>query len=125
MRTCFLILGIFSWVASALAAAPQTLRVVSWNLQWFPGGKPGASKEAQAHHIEIVREGIRKLDPDILLLQEVGSEAALIETLRPLGDDWKIAIISHFKEGGFRSGQQIAIAAKIPADSAWAEPWEK
>jgi endonuclease/exonuclease/phosphatase family metal-dependent hydrolase len=77
MRTCFLILGFLCCVGSALADAPKTLRVVTWNLQWFPGGKPGATKDAQAHHVEVVREGIRKLDPDILLLQEVGSEAAL------------------------------------------------
>lgn len=104
---------------------PRALRVVTWNLQWFPGGKPGAHKEAQDAHIISVREAIGRMKPDIVLFQEVGSAAALEETLKPLGDDWKVSVISNFKQGNFPSGQQIAIAAKIPADSAWAEPWEK
>lgn len=126
MKLVYLIAAFAFCVGPLLhAEAQKTLRVVTWNLQWYPGGKPGATKEAQDHHIEVVREGIRKLDPDILMLEEVGSEAALIETLKPLGDDWRVAIISRFSEGGFRSGQQVAIAAKIPAESAWAEPWDK
>lgn len=120
---------LISWFAcccvSLLADSPKVLRVVTWNLQWFPGGRPGASKEIQDHHIKVVRESIRTLDPDILMLEEVGSEGALEETLKPLGAEWKISIISQFDEGGFRSGQQVAIAAKIPAESAWAEPWER
>ncbi len=125
MKLLLVICGFASCLGSVLAEAPRALRVVTWNLQWFPGGKPGAAKEVQDQHIETVREAVRKLDPDILLLQEVGSEGALTETLKPLGGDWKIAIISRFDEGGFRSGQQVAIAAKMPAESAWAEPWKK
>lgn len=125
MKLLLVICGLAACFGSALAEAPRTLRVVTWNLQWFPGGKPGATKETQDHHIEIIREGVRKLDPDILMLEEVGSEGALAEMLKPLGDDWKIAIISRFNDGNFRSGQQVAIAAKMPAESAWAEPWQK
>lgn len=112
----FLLLG-------AQAQPPATLRVVSWNLQWFPGGRTGASKEQQDKHITAVREEIRKLRPDILLLQEVGSAEALQETLKPLGPEWRVAIVSRFNQGGFLSGQQLAIAARMPADTAWAEPW--
>ena len=125
MRLLLLISGFASCIGSLLAEAPRTLRIVTWNLQWFPGGKPGATKGVQDLHIESVREAIRKLDPDILMLQEVGSEGALAETLKPLGDSWKIAIVSRFDEGGFRSGQQLAIAAKMPSESAWAEPWKR
>jgi len=107
----------------AQAQQPATLRVVSWNLQWFPGGRNGATKEEQEKQISAVREEIRKLRPDILLLQEVGSAAALEETLKPLGPEWSVSIVSRFTQGSFLSGQQVAIAARIPADSAWAEPW--
>jgi len=103
---------------------PVHLRIVTWNLQWFPGGKT-ATKESQDQHIASVREEIRKLDPDILILQEVGSEGALNETLAPLDPKWKTSVISAFKQGGFISGQQIAIASKVPAESAWAEPWAR
>lgn len=104
---------------------PRPLRIVTWNLQWFPGGKLGASKELQDNHIVEVRESIRKMAPDILLLQEVGSAEALEKALKPLGDEWKVAVVSNFKQGNLPSGQQVAIAARVPADSAWSEPWAK
>jgi endonuclease/exonuclease/phosphatase family metal-dependent hydrolase len=85
----------------------------------------GATKEDQTKHIELVREEIRKLNPDTLLLQEIGSQAALEETLLPLGKEWKVAVVSRFMQGNFLSGQQAAIAAKIPADAAWSEPWQR
>lgn len=125
MRALALIAAFAGSLGSLFADAPRTIRVVTWNLQWFPGGKPGASKEVQDSHIQTVHDEIKRINPDILLLQEVGSEGALAETLKPLGDDWKIAIVSRFDQGGFRSGQQLAIAAKMPAESAWAEPWAK
>jgi endonuclease/exonuclease/phosphatase family metal-dependent hydrolase len=80
--------------------------------------------QQQAKHIEIVRAEIKKLNPDILLLQEVGSEAAIQETLKPLGEEWEVAMVSRFQQGGFLSGQQLAIAARFPAESAWAEAWQ-
>ena len=114
-------------LVTALGAepGPQTLRVVTWNLQWFPGGRNGASKEEQDKQIVQIRNEVRKLNPDILLLQEVGSAAALEETLKPLGPEWKKAIVSQFKNGNFLSGQQLAIAARMPAEAVWAEAWEK
>jgi endonuclease/exonuclease/phosphatase family metal-dependent hydrolase len=108
----------------ACASEAIPLRIVTWNLQWFPGGKT-ATKESQDRHIASVREEIRKLNPDIIILQEVGSEGALDETLKPLDPKWKTSVISAFKQGGFISGQQIAIASKFPVESAWAEPWER
>ena len=105
-------------------AVPRDLRVVTWNLKWFPGGRPGADKTQQDEHITVVREEIRKLAPDILLLQEVSNRAVVEETLAPLGQ-WHVAVVSEFKQGGFTGGQQQAIAARFPADAAWASPWEK
>lgn len=120
-------LAVLIGLVTALGAepAPQSLRVVTWNLQWFPGGRNGASKEEQDKQIVQIRNEVRKLNPDILLLQEVGSAAALEETLKPLGPEWKVAIVSQFKDGNFISGQQVAIAARMPAEAVWAEAWEK
>lgn len=133
MKICQrLIIACFMWAGflcgcdrAGHEANPRTLRVVTWNLQWFPGGEPGASKELQDKHVVEVREAIRKIAPDIILLEEVGSEKALQETLKPLGEEWKVAVISNFKQGNLPSGQQVAIAAKMPADLAWSEPWAK
>lgn len=114
------------WLCGGLFAGEQTaLRVVTWNLKWFPGGKIGASKEEQSRHIETVRDELRKLSPDVLLLQEVSSPTVVEELLEPLGKDWKVAVVSRFKQGNFLSGQQIAIASRLPVSSAWSEPWER
>lgn len=110
-------------LGQAWADEAKPLRVVTWNLQWFPGGRPGADDEEKQKQIAQVREEIRKLDPDILLLQEVASQSVLEETLTPLGEEWKIAVVSRFMQGRSLSGQQIAIAAKIPAEAAWSENW--
>ena len=125
MKTVLLLLISVWWTCPLRAEPAQTLRLVTWNLQWFPGGRMGAPKEDQTKHIEAVREEIKKLNPDILLLQEVSSQAALEETLQPLGKEWKVAVVSRFMQGNFLSGQQLAIAAKIPADAAWSEPWKR
>jgi|UPI000484958F endonuclease/exonuclease/phosphatase family metal-dependent hydrolase len=115
------ILFFFGW---ASATEPVHLRIVTWNLQWFPGGRT-ATKESQDRHIAAVREEIRKLNPEIIILQEVGSEGALNEALKPLDPKWSVSVISAFKQGNFISGQQIAIASKFPTISAWAEPWKR
>ena len=94
-------------------------------MQWFPGGRNGATREEQDRQIVQVRKEIGRLNPDIILLQEVGSAAALEETLKPLGPAWKAAIVSQFKDGDFLSGQQVAIAARMPAEAVWAEAWER
>lgn len=124
MRRIFVLL--FGLVMTVQASGPwPKIRVATWNLQWFPGGRIGAPKEDQDRQIELIRGEVARLNPDIILLQEVGSAGALEETLKPLGPEWKVAIVSQFKEGNFISGQQVAIAARIPAEAVWAEPWEK
>lgn len=112
-------------LGSHAADTPVVLRVVTWNLKWFPGGRMGASKEQQDRHIDEVRKEISKLKADIVILQEVGSAEALEETIKPLGQAWHVAVVSRFKQGNFLSGQQVAIAARMPAESVWSEPWEK
>lgn len=106
----------------ASASDPIPLRIVTWNLEWFPGGRT-ATKESQDQHIAAVREEIRILNPDIIIFQEIGSEGALNESLKPLNPEWIVSVISAFKQGNFISGQQIAIASKFPSQVAWAEPW--
>ena len=124
MKLAAFITALLSSIVCGAPEAPVTLRIVTWNLQWFPGGKT-ATKQSQDTQIALVREEIRKLNPDILILQEVGSKSALDETLHPLDPKWQTCVISAFKQGGYLSGQQIAIAAKCPAEAVWAEPWKR
>lgn len=71
--------------------------------------------------IEAAADVLKKLDPDILLLQEMRDYdacARLGEAIHP--GRYQVAICSAFKGGK----QQEAIVAKIPAQAAWSESWK-
>jgi endonuclease/exonuclease/phosphatase family metal-dependent hydrolase len=116
--------------ASALSESrePATIRITTWNLEWFPNGSArDVSPEMQAQRIKAAADVLRPIDPDIVLLQEVRDYdacARLGEAIAP--GIYHIAICSAFKEP-FQSGpgkQQVAILSKYQAQAAWAEPWK-
>ena len=117
------------FLAAGTAPAQQVVRVVTWNLQWFPGGKPNASSEDREEHIRQVAQELAKIRPDVILLQEV-SDAVAVDRLTqhshsPHG--FTTHVVSTFKDGfsGARGQQQLAIVSRFPAVSAWAEPWKR
>jgi endonuclease/exonuclease/phosphatase family metal-dependent hydrolase len=120
-RALFALLAFFV-VGSALGQSPARIRVTTWNLEWFPNGSPReAPPEKQAERIQAAADVLRKLDPDILLLQEMRDYdacARLGEAIHP--GLYQVAICSAFKGGK----QQEAIVAKIPAQAAWSESWK-
>src|ERR1043166_713819 len=101
---------------------PATIRVTTWNLEWFPNGSAhDAPPEKQAQRIKGAADVLRKLNPDILLLQEMrdfNACARLGEAIQR--GTYQVAICSAFKG----AKQQEAIVAKIPAQAAWSEPWK-
>jgi endonuclease/exonuclease/phosphatase family metal-dependent hydrolase len=120
------------WVALlapvSLCAGGETLRVTTWNLEWFPDKSPRpVPLEQEARNVAMAADVLRKLDSDILLLQEVRDYDVcerLAEAIKP--HTYQIAICSAFKEP-FQSGlgkQQVAIIAKEPAQAAWSERWK-
>lgn len=105
-----------------------SVRVTTWNLQWFPNGSAKEAPPAeQARRITAAADVLRPLNSDIILLQEVRDYevcAHLAEAIQP--GTYHVAICSAFKEP-FRSGlgkQQVAILAREPAQAAWAESWK-
>jgi Endonuclease/Exonuclease/phosphatase family len=114
--------------AIALVDAGETVRIITWNLEWFPDKSPKPLPvEQEAQNITAAANVLRKLDSDILLLQEVRDYDVcqrLAEAIKP--HTYQVAICSAFKEP-FQSGigkQQVAILAKEPAQAAWAERWK-
>lgn len=108
-----------------LSSAQIPLRVVTWNLQYFPGRSLVPGKEAADHHILEVREAIARINPDVLVLQEVAGEAPLQEVLAGL-PDLQVAIVSRFKNSaGLIDAQQIAICSRFPARFVYSAKWEK
>src|SRR5215467_4048415 len=72
-RSLFAVLAFFV-VGSALGQLPEPakVRITTWNLEWFPNGSPReTAQEKQAQRIEAAADVLKKLNPDILLLQEV------------------------------------------------------
>jgi hypothetical protein len=62
----------FFVVGSALGQSPAKIRITAWNLEWFPNGSANdAPLEVQAQRIEEAADVLKRLNPDILLLQEM------------------------------------------------------
>jgi endonuclease/exonuclease/phosphatase family metal-dependent hydrolase len=124
MKRALLVLVAFFVVGLALGQSPEPMgiRVTTWNLEWFPNGSAhDAPQEVQAQRIEAAAGVLKKLHPDILLLQEMRDYDACVrlgEAIQP--GAYQVAICSAFK--GAR--QQEAILAKIPAQAAWSESWK-
>jgi len=105
-----------------------TVRVTTWNLEWFPNGSPKEIPAMeQEKRIAAAADALRPLNSDVILLQEVKDYdvcARLAEAIRP--HTYQVAICSAFKEP-FTPGigkQQLAILAKVPAQAAWSESWK-
>lgn len=105
-------------VLPAVLLAAEPIKVVSWNLEWFPGGEPKAKPATQKKHMEVAKSALWQLDPDILCLQEVRDEKAVQEVVSGL-PGLKVAIVSQFE-----GQQQQAIVSSLPVDSAWYEEWK-
>jgi len=124
MKRALIAVLAFFVVGSVLAQTrePAKIRITTWNLEWFPNGSPhDAPPEKQAQRIQAAADVLRKLDPDILLLQEMRDYDACVrlgEAIHP--STYEVAICSAFKG----AKQQEAIAAKIPAQAAWSEAWK-
>lgn len=102
----------------------DALRTVSWNIEWFPGLRPNAEIEARAAHIAAIKPELARIAPDIFLAQEITEEKAFEEILAAV-PGLKLHVISDFKLEDRRGPfQQLAIASKLEAHSAWFEAFK-
>ena len=109
------------WLLGCLfVARAEPVRVVSWNLQWFPGHTPEASPSAQQEHIRDVRATLQRLNPDILIVSEIKERDSLAAALRGV-TGLAVRAMSAFPE----RPQQVAICSRFPARRAgWGE-WDQ
>jgi endonuclease/exonuclease/phosphatase family metal-dependent hydrolase len=105
----------------------QTLRVTTWNLQWFPSGSQhSVSASVEEQHISSAAETLRQLKPDVILLQEIRDWTTCDRLASALkGDDYHTLVCSAFRDpfGGAMGQQQVAILANRWAQAAWSERW--
>ena len=96
-------------------------------MEWFPGGSPFAKAEERRSAIARAAAHIGRLEPDILLVQEVTSERALRQALEG-HRGLRLHVISNFTNANPDADtelvQQTAIASTLPGVSAWAAAWK-
>lgn len=106
--------------------AQEVVRLVTWNLEWFPGKKMVASQEEKDRHFLEVAAILPQFRADIIVLQEVRSDEAA-EQLAKLLPGFQVHVTSRFKDPFTRQlgEQQVVIMSRFPADGAWAEAWKR
>ena len=116
-------LGVLILLAFNLSC--PALTVVAWNLEWFPGRKPEPKPEAEAQQLAACREALQKLNPDILIVEELRNWQAF-EDLVSAVPGLRVNVVSAFRDGssGTITRQQVGIASKLKAVAAWSEAWQ-
>jgi endonuclease/exonuclease/phosphatase family metal-dependent hydrolase len=107
--------------------APQSAPSVTatfWNVQWFPGRRPDASRWEEDRQIRFVHRDLGQLSSDLIAFEEVRDfeNAALAVKALP---GFKVDVCSNFPaREGQKEAQQIAITSRLQPLSAWAESWK-
>ena len=107
-------------------ARGEVVRIATWNLEWFPGGKPNSSQAERLVHMSAAKDALIDIRADILCLQEVRDWDSVAELVSIL-PNFQTLVVSRFREMGSSgplSIQQTAIASNRPAESAWSESFK-
>lgn len=107
-------------------SSPATITATFWNIQWFPGRRPNASRTDENRQVRAVHRDVTQLSPapDVMGLEEVRDFHHASVAIQPL-NGFKVDVCSNFPpREGQQEGQQIAIASRLQPISAWAEPWK-
>lgn len=114
--------GLAGETSSGVSAAPEGVEVtlVSWNIEWFPGKRLGASEEEAARHMAQVRGALPLIEADVFLLQEMRDYDS-VEALFAGTDDQEVHIVSRFRQGFAIGRQQLGIVSRFSAKAAFTE----
>lgn len=106
------------------ASAPLTIHAAFWNIQWFPGRRPNASRSEENRQTRAVQRDLAGLNPDIIDMEEVRDFEHASIAIKPL-NNFKVDVCSNYPpREGQQETQQIAIASRLQPMSAWAEAWK-
>jgi endonuclease/exonuclease/phosphatase family metal-dependent hydrolase len=120
-KNLLLIFFIGLFATAHLSAEP--LKAVSWNIEWFPGGRPKANVEEIKNQTKLVKEHLAEIKPDIFLAQEITDEAAFAKVVAEMPGKMVVHVCSRFVNHESRdlAPQQVAIASNLKADTAFFE----
>jgi endonuclease/exonuclease/phosphatase (EEP) superfamily protein YafD len=109
---------------SQSAPSPTPLAVTFWNIQWFPGRRPNASRAEENRQVRAVHADLALLNSDIIALEEVRDYNHAAIAVQPL-PEFKVDVCSTFPpREGQSEGQQVAITSRLQPLSAWSELWK-
>lgn len=66
-----LILTLFFGLLMASPGWADPIRVVTWNMEWFPGGSPTSSELQRILHMSAAKEALHQMQPDVFAAQEI------------------------------------------------------
>ncbi|MEZ5405939.1 MAG: endonuclease/exonuclease/phosphatase family protein [Verrucomicrobiia bacterium] len=103
----------------------QAITVMSWNLEWFPGRNPHPSPLTARIQMSSAQKTLKQLNPDVLIGLEL-RDWKVFNQLISVIPDMRVQVVSAFRfdDSGDIQKQQIGIASRLPANSAWFEPWK-
>jgi endonuclease/exonuclease/phosphatase family metal-dependent hydrolase len=106
------------------ADAPATITITFWNVQWFPGRRPNASRGEENRQIHAVHDDLAQLNSDLVALEEVRDYEHAALAVKPL-TGFKVDVCSNFPpREGQNEAQQVAITSRLQPLSAWSELWK-
>jgi len=101
------------------ASTTKQLRIVAWNLAWFPGKTPEPTRAAEQAQMAAAKAALVELKPDVLLLEEIRDWESAAELCRAI-PGLEVHVTSAFQS---RPQNQV-VASRFAADSAWSESWK-
>jgi len=105
-------------------AQAHSLTITFWNIQWFPGRGPNASRAQAARQVRDVHRDMEQLQSDVVGLEEVRDFENATLAVQPL-QGFKVDVCSNFPpREGQSVAQQVAIASRLQPMSAWTEKWK-
>lgn len=116
---------IFAQPSPSPATAPKnSITIAYWNIQWFPGKRPSATRVEETKQIDSVHRDLSKLNLDLVGMEEVRDFAHATVAVQQI-PGFKVDVCSNFPpREGQNVAQQVAIASRLSPVSAWAEAWK-
>jgi endonuclease/exonuclease/phosphatase family metal-dependent hydrolase len=104
-----------------------SLRIATWNIEWFPAGRRNSAKENVQWQVAAVASLIKEFQPDILVTQETRNLGALITLNNNLGtDSYPFLASARFDSENLERllEDQVEQQAGLLSRPAWSEIWE-
>lgn len=112
--------------AQRASPPPQSTTVTAtfWNVQWFPGRRPNASRGEENRQTRAVHDDLAQDNSDLIAFEEVRDYEHAALAVKSLAG-FKVDVSSSFPpREGQNEAQQVAITSRLQPLSAWSELWK-